>query len=628
MAEDKMLQEAIEAVAKGQHQRARDLLTRLLRANQTNPKYWLWMSSVVDTTKERIYCLQNVLRINPNNKAAKLGLVLMGAISPDEKLLPRPITTRNWAETFREIPDETTSKKLIRRIAYFGAGALVIGLISVGFLAPRLRVFGNSGSQQLTITPQFETVAATATLLPTNTPRYVSPTPTFFGPTPLWMLLEATYTPTPLYVNTPHPISEAYRAGLRSFDNGNYTEMLNFMQQAAHAEPESADIHYYIGEAHMLLDDPESALIAYEKAIDTNPNFAPAYLGRAKAMLTLDSETYIEADLEQAIRFDPNLANAHLELIAFHLYLGNYDIALNEISIVEKLSPESPLLQLYRSQAYLKIGEDEKALEAAQQAYELDRTILQIYRILGELQLYTGHPYQASQHLEIYLRYVEDDAEALAIYGRALFERGRNFEEALKAFNRALKIDEYSFSALLYRGLSYVEIGEGQLAVNDLFIARNLDRNSFEASLGLGRALFIAERHEDAVSQFSGSENLSENNTQRAEVYYWRAIAYDALGDYRSASKDLQALLDLPSASIPNSWIEFAQDYIIMLTPTPTSTPSPPPRTNTPRPTSTITSPPTRTTPSPTSSASPTETNYTPTPTSIPLPTLTPRSKR
>ena len=58
MADDKMLQEAIEAVANGQRERARDLLTRLLRANQANPKYWLWMSSVVDTTKERVYCLQ------------------------------------------------------------------------------------------------------------------------------------------------------------------------------------------------------------------------------------------------------------------------------------------------------------------------------------------------------------------------------------------------------------------------------------------------------------------------------------------------------------------------------------------------------------------------------------------
>ncbi|UCD41769.1 MAG: ATP synthase subunit I, partial [Chloroflexota bacterium] len=72
MADDKMLQEAIEAVATGQSDRARDLLTRLLRADQSNPRYWLWMSSVVDTTKERIYCLQKVIHLDPGNRAAQL----------------------------------------------------------------------------------------------------------------------------------------------------------------------------------------------------------------------------------------------------------------------------------------------------------------------------------------------------------------------------------------------------------------------------------------------------------------------------------------------------------------------------------------------------------------------------
>lgn len=76
MADDKMLEEAIKAVAKGQRHRARDLLTRLLKTNQANPQYWLWMSSVVDSAKERSYCLKNVLRLDPGNRAAKLGLVL------------------------------------------------------------------------------------------------------------------------------------------------------------------------------------------------------------------------------------------------------------------------------------------------------------------------------------------------------------------------------------------------------------------------------------------------------------------------------------------------------------------------------------------------------------------------
>lgn len=576
MADDKMLQEAIEAVAKGQRERARDLLTRLLRANQANPKYWLWMSSVVDSTKERTYCFQNVLRLEPNNRAAKLGLVLDGTAPPDEGLIPGPFVPRKWSDSYQKRSQENGPGKIIRRLAYIGASVVVLGLIMIGFISPRLRSYGYFGGIQLTITPHFETLVATPTLLPTNTPRVVTPTPTFIGPTPLWMFLDATYTPTPLYVNTPHPISEAYRAGIRAFNNRNYEEMLIFMEQATQAEPQSADTHFYVGEAYLLLNNPESALYAYEKAVEVNPNFAPAYLGRAKAMAALDPEFDVEGDLIQAVELDPSLANAYLELIAYHLSVGDHENVLEELEIVEQLIPDSPLIYLYRSQVLLELGEYKQALEAAQLAYELDETILEVYKILGNLNLQAGNPDQASHFLDIYLRYVRDDAEAWATYGRAVFESGDNYEQAMQALDLALILDENSLSALLYRGLTYLEIGEGQLAINDLFIARNFDRDSFDASLALARALHLAERIDDAISQFTGSEQLVQTDIQQAEVYYWRAQAYHSSRDYKSAAKDYQALLDMPAGIAAEVWTEFAQEYILKLTPTPTMTASPP----------------------------------------------------
>lgn len=641
MADDKMLQEAIESIATGQFDRARDLLTRLLRADQSNPRYWLWMSSVVDTTKERIYCLQKVLHLDPGNRAAQLGMVLGGISPPDEGLQPVPITPRNWKDTYKVKSLDSGPKKYVRRFAYVGAFILVFGIISIGILAPRMRSFGYFAGVQLTVTPIFETVAATATLLPTNTPRAVTPTPTFIGPTPLWMLLEATYTPTPLYVNTPHPVTEAYKAGIRAFHEGNYEEMLMFMEQAAQAEPDSDDIYYYIGEANLKLDKPNEALFAFEKSLETNINFAPAYFGRAKAMLALDPDFDIENDLTQAIVVDPSLASAYLELIAYYLSIGNYDLALTNLEIAENLIPESPLIFAYRSQALLQSGEFELALEAAQQAYDLDQTILSVYQTLGNLYLMTGKSTQASHYLEIFLRYITDDADTWAAYGRALFEDGDQIDQAMRAFDRALELDENSFTALLFRGLSYLESGQGQLAVNDLFIARNFDRESFIASLGLARALSLAERYDDAISQFNGSELLVSTDFERAEVYYWRANTFRLMGEKISALNDYQSLLEITAESIPEIWVREAQRYILVLTPTPTMTPSPIPPTHTPTvatptATPTTTATPTLATPTatPTTTKPPTvttptltATKLTSSPTRTPKPTLTPQQK-
>ncbi len=390
--------------------------------------------------------------------------------------------------------------------------------------------------------------------------------------------------------------------------------MIFFMQQAAQTEPDQADIRYYLGEAYLLSDEPENALYAYEKAIELNQNFAPAYLGRARALSAIDPEFDLENDLSQATALDPNYAAAHLDLIAFYLSTGNYAQALAMLDSAEIAAPDSPLIFTYRSQVLMNAGDYEGAIEAAGKAYELDQTILEVYKILGELNVLSGESDQAIHFLEIYLRYVKDDPYTWAIYGQALFDGGGQLDQAMQAFDLALELDENSLTALLYRGYAYLELGEGQLAVNDLFMARNFDRESFSASLGLARALALSERYDDAVSQFTGSEQLSETVLQQAEVYYWRAKTFDNMKDIKSAVQDLIALLDLSSEEIPVKWISEAENYLIQLTPTPTMTNTPLPPTETPTvvtptPTPTLTPQPTKVTPSPSPTVQPTRTS-------------------
>ena len=105
MPEDIMLQEAVEAIRQGQRGRARDLLTRLLRADASNTQYWLWMSSVVETPKEQIYCLQSILKVDPKNKAARQGLVLLGALPPESEIKPVLPVRRRWHVEVQEVKD-------------------------------------------------------------------------------------------------------------------------------------------------------------------------------------------------------------------------------------------------------------------------------------------------------------------------------------------------------------------------------------------------------------------------------------------------------------------------------------------------------------------------------------------
>src|SRR5512142_459636 len=213
---DAVFQEAVEALRVGNKSRARELLTDLLKTDQNNATYWVWMSSTVDTVKERIYCLQTAFKLDPQNAAAKRGLILHGALPPDETIQPFPVNRpRAWEEKLLLEHEKPKPKGWAAvkasPVARLGAFAL-LGLLLVGGI---VFVFNQVLTQQVerppTITPG---PSPTYTLTPTSV-NATGQAPVAVGTAvPLSELLAEPYTPTPLYVNTPRgPMSsDIYRS--------------------------------------------------------------------------------------------------------------------------------------------------------------------------------------------------------------------------------------------------------------------------------------------------------------------------------------------------------------------------------------------------------------------------------
>ncbi len=69
------LQEAIAAIKAGDKATGkRILIDEVLRDNPRNEVAWLWMTQVADADEDRLNYLRHVLKINPDNEAAKRGL--------------------------------------------------------------------------------------------------------------------------------------------------------------------------------------------------------------------------------------------------------------------------------------------------------------------------------------------------------------------------------------------------------------------------------------------------------------------------------------------------------------------------------------------------------------------------
>jgi tetratricopeptide (TPR) repeat protein len=572
--ENTMLREAIDALRRKDRARARDLLTRLLKTDQKNFKYWLWLSAAVDTQKERIYCLQMVLQADPQNSAAKRGLILLGGLPPDDSIPPFPINRpRLWEEKLihSQEPKENISgwdRPLVRILSILGMAVVIIGGL---FLAKSL-LFPN---RAVPIPTPTHRPTVTLTFTPTITPVFRTATPTFLGPTPLWMFLPSTYTPTPLYVNTTHPVltRASYDAGLRSLAMGNYdTARVQFLD-VLKTESNAVDVYYYIGESYRLQGDYRSARDSYQSAINRDAAFAPAFLGRARANLGLNPYADVIGDLNEAIYLDRNFAEAYIARGAYTVD-NNPAAAKQDLQTAIEITPDSALAYLYLADAELSQGENNAALDAAIHANELDMTLIPVYLTLANAYIKTGQINQAISVLQTYIVYKPGDASALRLLGTAYIANGE-YQTAVEILSKAIDADQRNPEAYFQRGTAYLNLNSPNLAETDFNSAVYYYPFDFDSYLGLARSYFMQGYPGNAYMEAEKKAMpLAHSDGSKAQVYYWEALFLEAIGDPQSAlgaQNNWNALIALPADVMPEAWRTEAFKHLKI---TPTFTPT------------------------------------------------------
>ncbi len=600
---DTMLQDATEALRRGEKARAKDILTRLIKANQEEPSYWVWMSAAVDTTKERIYCLQTALKLDPENGTAIRGLRLFGALPPDEGIPPFPLNKRRaWEEKLllaHEKPHATgwraaVSSPVARLALVVLGGAALVGAVIYGFGNPRNALFKANPFRTAGPSPTY-------TLTPTFSNATLQPTAGRGKPTPLAILAGVFYTPTALYINTPRaPESlDVFRAARAAYQQGNWAEYVREMEQIQKLEPNSPDVAYYIGEGYRAEGDCRTALNYYNNSLKIDSAFAPGYLGLARARLCIDGGADVTDLYDLAIRTDPQFGEAYLDLANFHLERKDYKSALPDLQQAAKLMPNSALVQLAYAQAYLLQGTNAKALAAAQKANSIDLTLLPSYYYLGKAFIANEQYADAIRPLQTFLIYAPEDGAGNMLLGEALAKTG-DYRSAIEVLGNALRYDPNQVQAYVYLGSSYLALDNLAGAQVNFEKAISFFPNSFDANIGMTEIYYQRGTYGTAYLQSETSMAKAQTETQTALALYWRALSQEGRQAYPDAIKDWRALLAMPAGDMTPEMRQTAQDHLKQLSlPTatvkgPTSTPT---RTPTARPGSTATPAPRTSTP-------------------------------
>jgi len=666
---ESMFMEALAAARAGNRVRARSLLTKLLKTDSSVVDYWVWMSSVVESQREKIYCLESALKLDPTNRAVLRGLTLMGARVPSEAELAGAarIPRRQIAAvaTGASVGGGVRLPRLPWRVMAYAVGA-VVALFTVGFIVRAVVPF--FGSRQMSVAPTLppqtalasstpETPTATTTTIPATLRVQRTAIPTELAQTPLAFFVAHTPTPTTVVGITPHAAYEAYSSGLRALERGNYEQAEEFFDQVLDLDNTLPDVHYFKGEARRLYAmsddgaDDRSALLggaiqSYDNAILKDSEYAPAYLGRGRALLeraviregrdALNGQD-LPTDYARAFELDPTLVQAYVAQAEFMRSVSLWKNTEETLQAALDVGLRDPIIYILIAEAQLHRGKNEAALENAIEGSGSDPTDIDGYFILGRTFVRLEQYDQALQPLLTYVAYRAEDHRGWSDLGRTQLELGDQPPAAF-SLNQALTIKADYSPAYIGRGWLNLDLGDGQSALTDFQKALQFGQETFEMYLGLGHAYYLLGDLQEGLNQASTAMTLAaladdceilDRDISRG--YHLRAIiaeASDELTDYAIRNWEWILALECPDPFIR----ELAEEHLLILTgeipiPSPTASRTPTPLGPSPTPSRTPTAAssltPTNTpTPAPTSSAS--ATPITPTATAAwPSPTPT-----
>jgi tetratricopeptide (TPR) repeat protein len=545
-----------------------------------------------------MYCLQKALALDPNSIHARRGLVMLGAMAPEQANLPAAPTLDELAPNFpaRQAAAHVRQAWASRRVR--SLALLAVGLLAAGYgifwvgttLLPRL--FPAAAVSVVTVTP-----APTATATPSETP---SPTASSsvpsVGPTcpppatvsPALSLAEQLCLPdigptSAIPTEQASPPEEAYQAMRAGYLDRNWDRVLQNAEQAIDLYPESAYPYFYLAEAQRNSGNTRSLNEAernYSLALERNRGFAPAYVGRALTRLALPSGRQRALDdLQQAIESTPPYLPAYTTRADLQLSLGENAQAINDLEAARVLAPRDPSVLAMLSLAYSLAGQTQNARVTADEALTLDPASVIALYTRGRCQIESREYDGARESLRLALPYLLDPgafathfpgtaahglsdrfkAEVVLTMGIAQARSGET-EAAGLLFDQALTLRPGLPAALVERGELRLQAGAVDLAREDFNTAIGaLDRNVIDnpllirAYIGNGQALLASNLPQGAVSNFQAALRGSPDNV----------TALIGLGESALASDDYRSALEAFNRALPLAVDEDAQAAVL-----------------------------------------------------------------
>ncbi len=357
--------------------------------------------------------------------------------------------------------------------------------------------------------------------------------------------------------------------GNKSLAAKNYAQAISAYKIAIEWNPQLAIANCGLAQTYHQIQDYESALVMWDRAIEADSTQIDFYYQRALVQKVLKNYYQVLVDCKHVLEQSPNHSLARwLNAVAL-VKLENYQVALLNLNQHVEAYPQDPNGYCYRGICYERLDQLSEALVDFNRAISLQLNQSVFHHARGRTRQKLGDLKGALADFNVT---IEQKPRAAVYDDRAEVHRCLgNHQAALSDCDRAIELSPKFVDAYFRRGLTYTEMGNLDSALINYNSTIDLDlqhvnayiqrswiyfrkkdypraKQDCQAVKAFNQSCFWSNYVLGVVNNFSGLKNNAINNFSKAieispnyvSARYHRGVIYHELGDIPKAMADFE----------------------------------------------------------------------------------------
>jgi superkiller protein 3 len=299
------------------------------------------------------------------------------------------------------------------------------------------------------------------------------------------------------------------------FAQGNYDKCIRHCKRGLKIKPADIRLHNILGMAYMKKGMLNDAVAEFNKIMDINSDFIPAYLNLAGINLNINRPDVAAILFNAALKINPDTVEARLGLGNAYALMGNLSGAVDEFKTVVKSYPGNVNAYISLARSYTALDKNGKARETIMTALSLEPGNPIARSLLAKIYVRNEDITQAIDQLKAVLH---DNPKFIDAYELGiLYMDNGEYDNAISTYKQG--IENFPNNALLWcnMAVAYLMKGDYKGANNAGFKALNIQPDGAIPNLCKINILLAKGNFESARFYLRGMTKLStvqKNNYQ------------------------------------------------------------------------------------------------------------------